>query len=197
MPWFDQYPLVSIFFLAKLGVLLRIHQRFKLGWIARLHFDHPTIFICACVDLHDNNDKKTSVLIPASNWFWGQICFTRPGVPVSLELTSMTSPETGELTSLVALTLSTAPKLFPFVTDVPDSGSSTKTTSPRWPCKEINAVNSSGKWILASWIGTQILSIGVQVEYILTVFVLTIWDGYMKLIYSSSSTQNYITIPKL
>lgn len=47
-------------------------------------------------------------------------------------LTSTTSPEIGEFMSLLALTLSTAPKLLPPETDTPVSGRSTNTTSPRW-----------------------------------------------------------------
>ena len=43
----------------------------------------------------------------------------KPGDSASFELTSTTSPEIGELTSLVALTLSTAPKLPPCETEAP------------------------------------------------------------------------------
>ncbi|KAF4354890.1 hypothetical protein F8388_013839 [Cannabis sativa] len=61
---------------------------------------------------------------------WGVI--TKPGFPLRLELTSTISPEIGEFMSLLALTLSTAPKLLPPETDTPVSGRSTNTTSPRW-----------------------------------------------------------------
>lgn len=60
---------------------------------------------------------------------------TKPGFSESLELTSTISPEIGEFISLLALTLSTAPKPPPLETDPPESGSSTNTTSPRWSCK--------------------------------------------------------------
>jgi len=49
-------------------------------------------------------------------------------------LTSTISPEIGEFISLVALTLSTAPKPEFLDTAPPGSGSSTNTTSPRWSC---------------------------------------------------------------
>lgn len=55
---------------------------------------------------------------------------TLPGSSVSDELTSITSPDTGEYTSLAALTDSTTPKFSDFFTWDPNSGSSTYTTSP-------------------------------------------------------------------
>lgn len=57
---------------------------------------------------------------------------TKAGELLSSSLTSTTFPETGELTSLVALTLSTAPKLASCFTVTPTSGNSTYTTSPKW-----------------------------------------------------------------
>lgn len=57
---------------------------------------------------------------------------TRPGDSLSWSLTSTISPEMGEITSLVAFTLSTAPKFAPWDTVPPTSGNSTYTTSPKW-----------------------------------------------------------------
>lgn len=65
--------------------------------------------------------------------FWG-IEITKPGESLSCGLISTISPEIGELISLVAFTLSTAPKLLPWETDTPVSGRSTNTTSPKWSC---------------------------------------------------------------
>ena len=85
-----------------------------LGWFSSLYF------LSNQMEVH--NEKITGVVKR----------ITKPGASLSLELTSTTSPEIGELTSLVAFTLSTAPKPFPFETEPPGSGSSTNTTSPRW-----------------------------------------------------------------
>ncbi|PKA48949.1 hypothetical protein AXF42_Ash021619 [Apostasia shenzhenica] len=92
--------IMSIFIVTKLGVLCRTHEPVQLGQVARPNFDHPSVSVRARIT-------------------------TSPGVSVSFVLTSTTSPEIGELTSLVAFTLSTVPKLPPFVTGLPDSGSST------------------------------------------------------------------------
>ena len=59
------------------------------------------------------------------------IKLTKAGELLSASLTSTTFPEIGELISLVAFTLSTAPKLPPCVTAAPTSGNSTYTTSPK------------------------------------------------------------------
>jgi len=59
---------------------------------------------------------------------------TSPGESVSALLTSTTLPDTGALTSLAALTLSTVAASAPLDKLWPIGGSSTNTTSPNWDC---------------------------------------------------------------
>lgn len=71
-------------------------------------------------------------IIKKKRYGTGKCKLTKAGELFSSSLTSTTFPETGALISLVALTLSTAPKLAPCFTVVPTSGNSTYTTSPKW-----------------------------------------------------------------
>lgn len=102
------------------------------------HFEAETVSVIICMSRTNwKSNNLTYHIVREDNVIEhvgasGGEVITKPGVSESFGLTSTTSPEIGEFISLVAFTLSTFPKLLLWDTDVPGSGSSTNTTSPRW-----------------------------------------------------------------